>query len=210
MVNYEARIAALKAKGVLDEKDAGVLESSLGQKMIDLPKQRRYTLEGIGLLILGILFVYLTMKIGMAESSGGIEEVGQTLNDTRAGVGTSHTFLLLTAGFFVAAFVGFYLLVHHYYNALWRTREQMVAAGTLIADLQERQAKMHEMLQQLSSQTEGAEKTSKTAMQIIAELDRELGELQQIYTALQASCRQKQKAFVYTLAAVVGTLPKCQ
>jgi len=209
-VNYEARIVALKAKGILDEKDADALKSTLGQKMIDLPKQRRYTLEGVGLLLFGVLLVYLVMQIGMAEGSGGIEEVSQTLNDTRTGVGTSHTFLLLSAGFFVAAFVGFYLLVHHYYNALWRTREQMVAADTLIADLQERQAKMHEMLQAFSSQSEGSNKTAKTAMQITAELERELGELQRIYAAFQASCRQKQKAFVYTLAAMVGTLPKCQ
>lgn len=209
-MNYEARIAKLKAKGILDDKDANLLETTLKQKMSTLPKKRRYLLETIGLLLLGAMLLYLSIQIGSAGEDSGIEDVSQTLNGIRAGVSTSHTFLLLLAGFVTAAFVGFYLLVQHYYNVLWRIQEGMTATGTLIADLEARQSQINETLQQFVSHAQSSKRSANTAIEVTAELDRELGELQRMYTALQVECRQKRRVFPYTLAAMAGKLPECQ
>ncbi len=209
-MNYETRIAALKAKGILDANDADVLEKSLRQEVSALPKQRRYTLETIGLLFFGVVGCYFAMQVGLADNSSGVEDVSRTLNSVRVGVSSSYTFLLLVLGFCTAAFLGLYALIHRYYNKLWRLQEQMTAIGMLIADLEERQQEMHERLQTFSAQPKKGKKYNKTAMLITAELDRVLGELQQGYAALQAECRHKKGVFPYTLAAMAGTLPTCQ
>jgi len=209
-VNYEARIAALKAKGVLDENDADILKKSLQQKFSTLPKQRRYTLETIGLLLFGIVVFYLAIQVGVAENNGQVEDVRRTLNSVRVGVSGSHTFLLLVLGFCITAFLGLYALIHRYYNKMWWLQEQLTAVGILIADLEERQKEMHARLQDFSSRSKSGRKSAKTAMQITAELDRALGELQQGYASLQAECRRRQDVFPYTLATMAGTLPKCQ
>ncbi len=209
-MNYEARIAALKAKGVLDENDADILKKSLQQKFSTLPKQRRYTLETLGLLLFGIFVFYLAMQVGLAENNGQVEDVRGTLNSVRVGVSGSHTFLLLVLGFCTIAFLGLYALIHHYYNKMWRLQEQMTATGILIAELEERQKEMHARLQDLSSRSKRGGKSAKTTMRITAELDRELGELQRGYAGLQAECRRRQGVFPYTLATMAGTLPRCQ
>ena len=209
-MNYEARIAKLKAKGILDDKDANLLETTLKQKMSTLPKKRRYLLETIGLLLLGAMLLYLSIQIGLAGKDSGIEDVSQTLNVSRAGVSASHSFLLLLAGFFTAAFIGFYLLVQYYYNTLWRIQEEMTARGTLIADLEARQSQINESLQQFVSHTQSSKRSANTAIQATAELDRELGELQQSYASLQAECRLKRSIFPYILALMAGKLPDCQ
>ena len=209
-MNYEARIAALKAKGILNESDADRLQSTLKQQVTSLPKARRYMLETIGIVLLGVVVVYLLMQVGLTEGSGGVEEVSRTLNASRTGVSASHALLLLLAGFVAAAYLGLYALVHHFYNVLWRMQEEMIATGALIADLEARQSDMHTKSQQLLSQEGSGKKATKSAMQIGAELDRELGELQRIHAALQVACRQKCRAFPYTLAALAGRLPECE
>jgi len=210
MVNYETRVAALEAKGILDKNDANLLKRSLKQNVATLPKRRNYLFEMVGLLLFGAITFYLALQVGMVESDGSIEDVSQTLNALRSGMSTSHTFLLFLLGFGTATYLGLYLLVHRYYNAWWRIQEQMSAAGMLIADLETRQSQMDERLRMLASQAQNGKKTAKTVMQITAELDRELGVLQQEYAALQAECRQKRVAFPYTLAAMAGIPPECQ
>ncbi len=209
-MNYEARIAGLKAKGVLDENDADILQKSLEQKFSALPRQRRYTLETIGLILFGIFVFCLAMQVGLVENNGQVEDVGRTLNSVRVGVSGSHAFLLLVLGFCTIAFLGLYALIHHYYNKMWRLQEQMTATGILIAELEERQKEMHARLQDFSSQSKSGRKSATTAMRITSELDRELGELQRGYGWLQAECRRRQGVFPYTLAAMAGTLPRCQ
>ena len=209
-MNYEERIAALKAKGILSESDADRLQSTLKQQATELLKARHYMLETIGIVLLGAVVVYLLMQAGAAEGSGAVEEVSRTLNASRTGVSASHALLLLLAGFVAVAYLGLYALVHRFYNALWRMQEEMIATGVLIADLEVRQSDMHTKSQQLLSQEGGSKKAAKTAMQIGAELDRELGELQRIYASLQAVCRQKHRAFPYTMAALAGRLPECK
>ena len=210
-MNYEARIAALRAKGILDEEDATALQSTLHKKLTALPKKRSYTLEMIGIVLLGAIVSYLVLHIGMVESSESVENVSKTLNASRAGVSASHSFLLLLAGFLAVVLLGLYGLVHHYYNLLWRIEEEMIATGALITDLEVRQSDMDKKLQNLASQQEDRKgKTTKTAMEITKILDSELGEMQRYYAALQAECRQKRRAFPYTLAAMAGKLPECQ
>ena len=207
-MNYEARIAALKAKGVLDEADADTLQNTLKQTVTALPKTRRYTLETIGIVLLGAVVVYLLMQAGLADGTEGVEEVSRTLNASRAGVSASHAVLLLLAGFAAAAYLGLYALVHRYFNTLWRMQEEMIATGALIAELETRQSDLHTKSQQLLSQENSGKKSAKTAMNITEALDRELGELQCIYASLQAGCRQKRRVFPYTMAAMAGSLPE--
>ncbi len=209
-MNYEARIAALKAKGILDEADADALQSTLKETVTALPKTRRYSFEMIGIVLLGAIVAYLLFQAGLAEGSGEVEEVSRTLNASRAGVSATHSLLLLFTGFVTAAFLLLYALIHRYYNALWHIQEEMIAIGVLIADLEARQSAMHTKSQQLLSRENSGKKGAKTAMQIGAELDRELGELQRSYASLQAECRQKRTAFPYRLAAMAGRVPECQ
>ncbi len=208
-MNYEERIAALKAKGILDEADVSTLRSTLKEKTAAVPKRRSYLLETVGLLFVGTVVVYLVLQVGTLENASNVEEVSRTLNASRTGVSASHTLLLLLAGFFAATLLGTYLLAHHCYNHLWWIEEQRIATGALIADLEVRQFKTAEKLQRYISQEHSGEKAVKTAMQITATLDRELGEMQAEYAGLQAACRQKRGAFPCKLATLVGNLPAC-
>ena len=209
-MNYEARIAALKAKGILDEADAGVLQSTLKQQANALPKERRYSLETIGIVLLGAVVAYVVFQAGLAEGSQDVEEVSRTLNASRVGVSATHTIWLLLVGMFATALLVLYGLIHRYYNMFWRLQEEMIATGALIADLEARQSAMHTKAKQLLSREESGKKAAETAMKIDAELDRELGELQRIYASLQAECRQKRGTFPYILAAMAGRVPECQ
>ena len=206
-MNYEARIAAMREKGILDEREAETLQTSLRRAGAERSSRRRYTLEGIGLLLFTLLAAYLAMQAGLSTESGGVEDVRRTLNDPRTGLGAAQSFWLLLAGCLTAAYLGLYLWVHRLRNALWRLQEGMNALGILIAELEIRQSDLREKLQSfIPGKCPGA----KAAMEITAELDWELGQLQREYTALRAECRRKRGKFPYTLAALAGGLPACE
>ena len=206
-MNYEARIAKMQADGILKEEEAKMLKKSLKESSATIePKQRNYRLEGVAILFFALLILFFLIQTEMTTSDTSIENVSLTLNQPRAGIGTFQTFSLILFGFGIIAFIGFYTLVHHYYNGIWKLQEHLKATGTLIADLETRKSKMEESIQKFSTEKQGA----KSALHILDRMDRELGELQQEFAYLQARCRQKKGKFPYSLAALTGGLPSCQ
>ena len=217
-MNYEARIAALQAKGILDDKEAKQLKKSVQKRVVSLPKQRAFSLEIAGVVLIGMILLYIGIQLGTTGSSGAVEDVAQTLNNTRAGVGAGSTFsfLLLAAG--VGGFLLLYLLVHRYYNRIWKHQEQMQALGEMIADLEVRKERLADTVEKILAEGSHQEntpvflgRTDKTeAMYILEETEASLGELQEQYAALKAVCRYERGKFPYTLAALAGSLPTCE
>ncbi len=217
-MNYEARIAALKAKGILGEKEAQQLKDSVHNSVEALPKRRSFSLEIAGVVLLMAILLFIAIQTGMTDASGDVENVAQTLNTTRAGVGAGSTFgfLLLAAG--VVGFLLFYLLVHHFFNRLWRHQEQMRAIGEMIADLEVRKERLSERVEKVLAQRDDTNATSvhigttgkAEAMRILEETEASLGELQEHYAALKAVCRYEKGKFPYALASLAGTLPNCE
>ena len=220
-MNYEARIATLKSKGLLDEKQAEKLNRTLSEKSASVVRKRNYTLEVIAVGILALLFVYLSMQVGLAEGSTEVENVSETLNAVRSGIGGGQSFGLLFVSVAVFVFVLFYLLVHRYYNKLWKWQENILAYGEMIADLEKRKEALEEkvasLLENQAIQRNGdvlintdSPDATKQAMQTVERLTNELGKIQNDYTMLKARCRTHSGKFPYTLAAVAGTLPTCK
>jgi len=217
-VNYETRIAALKAKGILGDKEAEQLKNSVQNRVASLPKQRTFSLEIAGVVLIGMILLYIGIQVGTTGAAGGVEDVAQTLNNTRAGVGAGSTFsfLLLAAG--VGGFLLFYLLVHRYYNRIWKHQEQMQALGEMISDLEVRKKRLADAVEKILAEGSSREntqlilgRTDKTeAMYILEETEASLGELQEQYAALKAVCRYEREKFPYTLAALAGSLPACE
>lgn len=220
-MNYEARIATLKSKGFLDEKQAEKLNHTLSEKSASVVRKRNYALEVIGVGLLILLFGYLSMQVGLAEGSAEVENVSEMLNATRNGIGSAQSFGLLFVGIAVFVFILFYLLVHRYYNKLWKWQENILAYGEMIADLEKRKEALEEkMASLLENQTKHRNgdvlintdfpDATKQAMETVERLTNELGEIQNEYTMLKTRCRTHSGKFPYTLAAVAGTLPTCK
>jgi len=217
-VNYEARIAALKAKGILGDKEAEQLKHSVQKRVVSLQRQRSFSLEIAGAVLIGMILLYIGIQIGTTGTASGVEDVAQTLNNTRAGVGAGSTFsfLILAAG--VGGFLLFYLLVHRYYNRIWKHQEQMQALGEMIADLEVRKERLADTVDKILAKGNTSEnaplllgRTDKTeAMYILEETEASLGELQEQYAALKAVCRYEREKFPYTLATLAGSLPMCE
>lgn len=210
MVNYEARIAMLQSKGVLNSKEAEKLSQILMKKSASVAMQRNYSLEIIALGIFTIFVIYIVMQVGFSDTSSEIENVAVTLNSARDGIGSIQSFGLLLIFAVMFVFVLFYFLVHRYYNKLWNSQKNMLAYGEMISDMQKRKEVLEQEIKSLlEKQLKDNNDAIKQAMEILERLSCELGDLESNYTMLKAQCRKDSKKFPYTLAAIVGPLPAC-
>ena len=210
MVNYEARIAEMRAKGILVENDAATLKSSLEQKVASLPKQRSYSLELFGALLFGAIILLISIQVGLTDKNSSVEDVAHTLNAVRIGVSASYTFWALLLALSVVGFLVLYGLVHRYYNHIWRIQAEMTAAGEMIADLEVRQKEVQEAIDSLLDRKPNTKSATKTAIQTIVDLDETVGKLQREFAQLKAKCAQMRSIFPYTLASIAGSLPECR
>ena len=220
-MNYEAHIAKLKSKGLLDKKQADTLIRSLSKKSVSVPPKRNDTLEVAGVGILLFLFVCLAIQATIADGSGAVESVASTLNDTRIGIGSGKSFVLMMLISWVVLFAFFYFLVHHYRNKVWRYQEEIIAHGEIIADLEERKTQLEEKMESLLEEQAKREKAKvvintddpDATNQVIAILEKlyeELGDLQRQHAMLKAKCRSYSGKFPFSLAGIGGSLPGCQ
>ena len=217
-MNYEARIAVLKARGVLNEKEAQQLKSSVDNSVEALPKSRSFSLEIAGVVLLMAILLFIGIQAGLTETSDEVENVARTLNSVRTGIGAGSTFglLLLAAG--AGGFLLFYLLVHHFFNRIWRHQEQMRAIGEMIADLEVRKERLSQRLEKVLAYKDDKSAASvhigttekAEAMRILEETEASLGELQEHYAALKSVCRYEREKFPYVLASLAGALPNCE
>jgi len=180
--------------------------------------KRRYTLESVGIVVLILLFAYIALYLGfLPNDASQVEDVAQTLNHPREGIGTGSSFLLLLLLSVTAAFVLLYTAAHRYFNQAWACYRDIHAYGTMIADLEERQAALKASLETLNGTTDKTAAAVITThsdkaetMEILQNLHKELGELQTLHTACQSKCQSYAGHFPKNLATLVGELPICE
>ncbi len=215
-MNYEARIAALKAKGILNQTQAAKLDRTLKESTPPQSPRRGYTLETAGILILLLLFAYIALRLGMLPEENGIENVSHTLNASRSGIGAESSFLLILLLCVTGGFVLLYTISHRYFNLAWKCYREMHTYGEMIADLEKRQDTLKRSLEKVSEHTDETDamlvlthSDKARSMEVLQGLHEELGTLQNLHTTCKAKCQSFAGHFPQNLATLVGALPQC-
>jgi ABC-type multidrug transport system fused ATPase/permease subunit len=217
-VNYEAKIAALKEKGLFSKEQAERLSKSLGTsaEITPVSGKRHYWTELFGAVLLVGVLLYLFVAVGSSESLKGVEDISRSLNapvDSGISAGQSMGVVVLLVA--VVLYALFYLYVQSRYRSFWRMAEE-------IAVLQERIHHTEVMKRELGEKLEGllakerepdgvllSQSTRGYVMETLTEIDTTLLQLKGRLSQLETRCQKERDLFPANLAKLAGALPTC-
>jgi predicted Zn-ribbon and HTH transcriptional regulator len=219
MVNYEAKIAALKEKGLFTGEQAERLLSSFGKQAETAPaSEKRHDWLGVfGIVLLAGVMLYLFIAVGGSEPAKGIEDISRSLNapvDSGIGAGQSMGVIVL---FLVVVLYGMlYLYAQNRYRSMWRMAEEISVLEETIHHAEVMKRELGERLEALlasEKEPEGvvlSQSTRGYVMETLTEIESTLLRTKERLALLEARCRKGWDIFPANLAKLIGELPSCQ
>ncbi len=218
-VNYEAKIKALKEKGIFSDEQASRLSASFEKKGVkDISRlERTYLPEIIGVVLLVGVLLYIFIAVGSADTANGIEDVAHSLNGpVSSGIAAQHSFFLLLVLLVVLVYVMLYLYARNRFRMFWRSAEEMRVMKDSLHHTEVMKKELTQKLERLLKEEDQSEitlvtkSTRKYVMETLTELEAVLYSQKEQLNALKAKCRERQHVFPDNLAKLVGRLPSCQ
>lgn len=218
-MNYEARIEALKEKGIFSKEQAQRLGNSFQKREENHTPQRerKYLLEVIGAIVLGVALLYIFISVGSADATSGVEDVSRSLNaPVHSGMSGKSSFVLVLVLLVVSVYGVLYLYAHKRFRMFWHTAEEMAVLEEGIHRAEVMKKELSQTLERLLTEEREPEgvvdSTSirEEVMETFKEMEAHLLSQKEKLERLKQKCRHRQQVFPDTLAKLVGKLPLCQ
>jgi len=221
MVNYEERINRMLQSGVIDEQEAHSLGSALKEdKVVSVSEPKRnYWLEIIGVVLLGLLVVWMWLGSAMHPGTVAVEHIDKTLNaPISSDVGTFAMFGMVIVWVATLAYSALYILARLSYTNLWKSAQRidwlaaeekhLLQMQKVLADKVDALAQEH--AQQDADMAIEVGSTPNELPQWLAETEEALLACRNELTKALQQCKMLRSGISGALAKLVGTLPKCK
>ncbi len=218
-MNYEARIEAMKEKGIFSEEQAQRLAASFEKREENHTTQteRKYMLEIIGMGVIGLAMLYIFISVGSTGGTDGVEDVSRSLNvPLHSGMSGQSSFVLVLVLLVVLVYGMLYLYAHNRFNMFRKTAEEMVVLEESIHQTEVMKKELSQTLERLlreEKEPEGVLVSTSIrgeVMETFKEMEAHVLVQKEKLEQLRQKCRHRQQVFPDSLAKLVGKLPLCK
>jgi hypothetical protein len=218
-VNYEAKIAALKEKGLFTKEQAKRLSNSFGKQTEEtaVSGKRYYWLEVFGIILLSSVMLYLFIAVGSSDPVKGVEDISRSLNaPVESGIGAGQSMGLIVLLLSVILYGLLYLYAQSRYASAWRMAGEITLLREKIHHIEVMKRELGERLESLlahEKEPDGvllSQSTRGYVMETLSEIEASLLRTKERLVLLETRCRKMQDIFPASLAKLIGEVPSCQ
>jgi len=218
-VNYEAKIAALKEKGLFTKEQAKRLSNSFGKQTEEtaVSGKRYYWLEVFGIILLAGGILYLFIAVGSSDPVKGVEDISRSLNvPVESGIGAGQSMGVIVLMFAVILYGLLYLYAQSRYASAWRMAGEITLLREKIHHIEVMKRELGERLEALlahEKEPDGvllSQSTRGYVMETLSEIEASLLRTKERLVLLETRCRKMQDIFPANLAKLIGEVPSCQ
>jgi len=209
----------MKEKGIFSEEQAQRLAGSFEKREENhiTQTERKYTLEVIGMGVIGLAMLYIFISVGSTGSTDGVEDVSRSLNaPLHSGMSGQSSFVLVLVLLAVLVYGVLYLYARNRFNIFRKTAEEMVVLEESIHQTEVMKKELSHTLERLlreEKEPEGVLVSTSIrgeVMETFKEIEAHLLAQKEKLEQLRQKCRHRQQVFPGSLAKLVGKLPLCQ
>jgi hypothetical protein len=218
-VNYEAKIAALKEKGLFTKEQAKRLSNSFGKQTEEtvVSGKRYYWLEVFGIILLSSVMLYLFIAVGSSDPVKGVEDISRSLNaPVESGIGAGQSMGVIVLLLLVILYGLLFLYAQSRYASAWRMAGEITLLREKIHHIEVMKQELGVRLESLLAQEKEpdgvllSQSTRGYVMETLTEIESSLLRTKERLALLETQCRKAQDIFPANLAKLIGEVPSCQ